>query len=206
MIEILEVPKEFVFNNGDIVEVTGILKSGVGKIFNSYYPTKQPKGELLYCFTYSESFPQLDVNFEDGKRIHYNGNDLLQGKIKKTDKTFNEAKKLRDWMNELIIDTTQACKDLSYLDEGTEEVKETLFEESKDIIKFISPLLDEDVFVDTHEEIFLGEFDSHTYVFKSANIGSALRNSGIPAFELFIYVDGYAPVTFELKVSEVYFW
>jgi len=205
MIEIKEIPKEYHFKDGEVVEVKGDLKSGIGRIIDSFYPTEQPKGELSYTYKYGEPFPQLGVEFEDGTKIHYNADDLLAGKIKSTDEIFNTPRKLIDFLKEKKVDMSDAYYSLGDPPQTEEELPllKHLSNNNK-IMKFVEPLFQEEVFNDSPETIFLGEFDSYVYIFRSVREGFMMRNSGVPAFVLSICVDGYAPVTIDLSTSEVY--
>lgn len=194
-ITIKDVPKDCIFTKGQIVEVNGELKSGIGKVILAYYPTKQPESELSYSLKYNEPFPQIGLLFEDGEKLHYNANDLLAGKIKSTITKFREAKTLKDYLNCLIVSN-------SYIKEEKSLLK--IIIENK-IDKFIELLMNKKVYCNTQEKIFLGEFDRYEYIFKSVKIGEAIRNSGEHAFTLKIAVDGYAPSEIELKISEVYY-
>ena len=196
-IEIKNVPKEYYFSIGDIVEVTGNLKSGIGKVEFAYYPISQPDGELAYHFKYGEPFPQIGVRFEDGQGVHYNADDLIAGKIIKTNKVFVTPRKLIEFLKELKV--------IFETDGGGEEVSVYYCCQDR-ILKFIEPLFEKLCYLppDTKDVEFIGEFDSHLYCFESIVKGEEFRNSGIPAFRLQIKIDGYSLPTFGLEITEVY--
>ena len=200
MITIKTVPKEFYFKVGDTVEVKGTMKSGIGKVFKTCYITEQPKGELSYGLDYEQSFPQIAIIFEDGQRILYNAEDLIEGKIKSTTKIFSEGKTLEQHLKEIIVDNSLAGEELGF-DGG----QNSLLEQCENILPFIKPLLYIKTRLCSDNECCLGEFDSYTFKFKSEVEGVMLRNAGIPAFSLHIHVDGYAPTTMYLEINETMF-
>lgn len=183
-IEIKKVPQEFIFKKGDIVEIKGKLKSVLGKIDFAYYPTTQPDGELAYCFKYNEPFPQIGVRFEDGKGIHYNADDLIAGIVQKSDKQLRVPNKLIDLLKELKVDFSEAYSDLNINCEKEEEVVSLYDCCQERLLKFIDPILEKLCYYpsDTEDIEPIGEFDSHTYTFKSSIEGKAMRNAGVPAF------------------------
>jgi len=196
MITIKKVPQELIFKNGEIVEVNGDFKSGIGKVFATFYPNTQPTGEMAYGTVGNEPFPQIGIKFGNGLEMHYNADDLLSGKIKRTNKNFEEPKKLEEFLNEIIIDASQAAQDLGYYGESLFTLKEACDK----IMKFIKPLLKYKVRLCSDKECFLGEFDSYEFIFKAEKEGTMMCDSGIPAFELYINVDGYIPTTMKLFI------
>ena len=205
MIEIKEIPQKYVFTKDMVVKVNSKLKSGIGKVVLAYYPTEQPKSELSYSLSYDEPFPQIYILFEDGEKIRYNADDLLAGKIIKTDEVFHIARKLRTFLSKLMVDTSQAAYDLGEFSNYVDSNKSMLdIIYSSPLYLFIKPLFEKEVYSNTHKGIELGEFDNHTYIFSSVKVGQAMRNSGIPAFTLHITIDGYAPPTMKLETTEIF--
>ena len=86
-----EVP--FKFEDGDLVVVQGALKSGSGVVIDTaFFDYEQVEaraqrfaegkgGELSYHLKAFEPFPQMGVRFEDGVKVHYNADDMIEGKI-----------------------------------------------------------------------------------------------------------------------------
>ncbi len=202
MIKILEVPPEMYFKQGDIVQVGGEMKSGLGKVFMAYYPTEQPKGELSYGMQYDQPFPQLGIVFEDGTRIHYNAGDLLAGKITHPIQVSLSSSPLLDILKAISVDYSQAASDLG--DEDNPTMINTLWDTlGPTLQEVVRPLLTHLCFWPDERSFDLGELDRETVIIKSENRGSMMRNDGVHAFILEITVDGYAPTTINLLTSEV---
>jgi len=180
------------FNVGDVVVVSGTMRSGIGEIFQVCY---YKKGELPYGFDIRSPKPQVGVKFEDGQKIVYNAFDILDGKLKKTDLSLHLPKTLEEVLKNTIIK-----RDFDFAPDSI-----TLWEDTEDLHDFFKPLLNKEVYLKEYKkEVDLCEFDRFTYRFSSILEGVLMRNSGVPAFVLKLMVDGYAPTTFDLSISEVY--
>ena len=194
MIKIKEIPKKFIFKDGDVVNVRGVLKSGIGVIIDAFYPTKQPTGELSYTYHMSEPFPQLGVKFENGEKIHYNADDLIAGKVAKSKGKINQPRKLKDFLDNLTID-------MEFENRGIVTLSECCNERIKEIL---APLYDMEFYSNKYEEISLDEFDSFEYEFKSVGVGIMMRDSGQHAVTIRINVQGYDPTTLAIETGECF--
>ena len=197
------------FKKSDMVEINGSIYKGLAEVLAVMLAW--PKGEASYSWSYSLPLPQMLIRTRSGETLRLDGKDLFEGMAKATQAAIPEPQTLETILKKVVVDSSQAYADLGE-DPDEDGSKKSLFQSCKSILPFLKPLLDQKVFFggvedgDDVESVELGEFDSHTFHFRSVKTGRAMRNSGQAGFELSIKVDGYAPTTFELKVSESYWW
>lgn len=152
-----------------------------------------PKGEAMYCWSYDLPLPQVIVRLSDGSSQRYSGESVNKF-IRQTDKTLQSPRTLKEELERIKI---------TYTFEEVETCR--LIDTISSWVKVLEPLFDQKVYPTNCDEITLDEFDSEIILIRADKEGRAMRNSGIPAFEMEIMVDGYAPVTLKrLTISEVH--
>lgn len=215
----INVPEELRLYKGDICDAHGQLIQGVVRIEIAFDYDNRPKGEVAYGFDTSAPFPQVMVKGIDannaGHKVVFDAQDILDGKLAKHDGEFEEVitkRLLSEWLGMIWVDTTQAAHDMGFIPKGPF----TLLEEVKSAHPIMWQLVEHfleyevtaqrshaDAPLSSMESIQLGEFDAASLRFVSTVSGTAFRCGGLPAFELTVRLDGYAPLVVMITTTEV---
>ena len=217
----IDVPKELRLYKGDICDAHGQLIQGVVEIEAAWDYDNKPTSEIAYGWSTSNPWPQVRVKGiapeNAGKQIVFDAQDILDGNLVLHDGEYVPVvlkRPLREWLDMIIIDDGQSAIDMGYTPGDPRTLRETV-KPRKIIWQLLTSFLDAMSVsysgkggkypVTEEKTYYLGEFDAHEFWFESASKGYAMRNSGVPAFSIRVVVDGYAPPTMSLKVTEVEF-
>lgn len=194
------------FKEGQTVEVQlpNSNEFSIGVISSIITEVPKGKGELMYGIPWGNPLPLIGVKMvhHNNKLLWADGNDVKNSTIRATEKVILPAQSLRKELEDIVVDLSPAAKEL-----GEEACEPTsLLNTCSNIENLLLPLMEEEVFACEKRSAILGEFDHEVFEFRSTKVGRMMRHQGVPGFFLKIRVDGYAPPTFELRVTETYWW